>query len=251
MAVAVEICLSGGPAVLASNCVAAREGGATRVELCAAMRHQGLSPSSWQIATAAEALDGRVELVTMLRPRPGSFDLSSSDVRQLCRRMERAAALGATGVALGALKGKALDRDAMLALTEQAHGLGLKITCHRAFDALSRPFQALDFLLELGVQRVLSAGQSWGQSGGAARGLPRLVKLANHLDGRMELVVAGGVNAALAPMLCANLAPTPTEFSLHAWSAAHAARRVHMQLVRNLVLSASSSPHGIQFHPLP
>lgn len=241
MATAVEICLSGGPGLLQANCVAAREGGATRVELCSAMRHQGLSPSLRQISEASEHLAGRVELVTMLRPHPGPFHLSTPEVRRLCRFMRQAATLGATGVALGVLKEGRLDRDAMRNLAENAHGLGLRITCHRAFDALDTPREGLDLLLELGFHRLLSSGLPWGARGNAVDGLPRLLEMAAHLEGRVELVVAGGVSARLAPHLCQTLRQGTQAFSLHAWSSVRAARRVQASRVRELVHAANAS----------
>jgi len=245
MAVAVEICLSGGPGVLEANVEAARQGGAQRVELCASMIHQGLTPSSRQMATVAELLGGRVELVVMLRPRPGAFDLTPQDVRVMGRRMRRAASLGATGVALGALKGRALDLAAMEALCQEAHALNLRVTCHRAFDAVSDPLHALDQLMALGVRRVLSAGVPWGAAGGALDGLPRLAALARHAHGGVELVVAGGVMAQTAPQLCLALGKCGTPFSLHAYSSVQERHRVQSGRVRELVKAATAPLHAL------
>lgn len=244
--VPVEICLGGGLEVAAASARAAREGGASRVELCSAMCHQGLSPSLRQVAAVAEVLDGQVELLAMLRLRPGSFDCSPSELRGMLAQLRRLAAAGATGISTGVLKGNELDLSAMRALVDLAASLGLTFTCHRAFDVLSRPLEGIDQLLELGVQRVLSAGRPWGSNSGAEAGLLHLQSMVKHAAGGLEVVVAGGVTADLAPRIVHSLLPAGSAFSLHAHGSVRWRHRVSAQRVLQLVRAAEPLPSPIR-----
>ena len=232
----VEICLSGAtPAVLEANLRAARDGGARRVELCSRMGRQGLSPWPWQLRLAA-AMAGSLELVVMTRPQEG-FAASPELLERMLHELERAAAAGAASVALGVLQGKSLDLPAMRRLVNAARGLGLLVTCHRAFDAVADQDEALDALVEMGVARLLSSGLAW-PSGDPAGREEALATLAAKTAGRLELVLAGGISAGTAPGLLRALPPAPCRFSLHAWSGVRRAGRTSAERVRSLVMVA-------------
>jgi len=233
---AVEICLAGGPAVLEHGLLAARAGGADRVELCRAMGVGGLGPAPWQVRMAADLLRGGPRLVVMVRRR-ADFTLSALDVEHALRDMAGAARAGAQGVALGALKGRRLDEAAMSRLVRAAHDLGLAVTCHRAFDEVADPRVALDLLADLGVARVLASGLRWGAALEDPRRWSRLARVVELAAARLEVVVCGGLSPACLPRVLAML-PRPSRISFHAYSGVRRGRRVHACLVSEFVAAA-------------
>ncbi len=136
--------------------VAAEQGGADRVELCAALIEGGLTPSAGSIAFARERL--KIPIHVMIRPRGGDFLYSTSELEVMRRDIDTAKRLKADGVVLGVL-----DADGRIAgertreLTERARPLS--VTFHRAFDMASDPRLALEELIAVGVDRVLTSGQ--------------------------------------------------------------------------------------------
>ena len=88
----------------------------------------------------------------------------------------------------GILKaGGNIDIERMGRLAEIARPLS--ITCHRAFDMSRDPFQAIDDLILLGIDRVLTSGQADSAIEGA--GLIR--DLIRHADGRIIVMPGHGI----------------------------------------------------------
>ena len=67
----------------------------------------------------------------------------------------------------------------------------MSVTFHRAFDATRDPFEALDSLIELGVDRVLTSGSH----ATALEGRSELAHLVAHARGRIAILAGGGINA--------------------------------------------------------
>ena len=135
---------------------AAKEAGAHRVELCADLLEGGITPSLGMIRQA-RTIAG-VGLNVMIRPRGGDFLFDDDELAIMRSDIETAKAEGADGVVIGLLTA-AGEVDA--ARTRQLIALArpLSVTFHRAFDMTPDPFRALETLIELGVDRVLTSGQ--------------------------------------------------------------------------------------------
>jgi copper homeostasis protein len=135
---------------------AAVEGGADRIELCANLAEGGTTPSYAHIKKCREAFD--VLLYPIIRPRGGDFlytkdefEIMKNDVR-LCKE------LGCDGIVIGLLNmDGTIDITRMAELVELAYPLG--VTYHRAFDRCREPFEALEELIEIGCERILTSGQ--------------------------------------------------------------------------------------------
>lgn len=181
--VCVEVCVEG-----LEGLRAARAAGARRVELCGALATGGSTPSLAQLEACLA--EGGIEVGVLVRPRGGDFLYSAAEFAVLLREVEHVRAAGAAGVALGCLTAEGeIDAARCARLIERARPLS--VTFHRAFDLVREPARALETLVELGVQRVLSSGQ--GQ--GAFEGRARLAELVRQARGRVGLVAAGGVRA--------------------------------------------------------
>jgi len=146
-----EVCVEG-----LSGALAAAEGGAHRVELCAGLVEGGTTPS---LGTLGLVLD-RVEIdtVVLVRPRGGDFLYSPVELDTILLDVGTVRSSGAFGIATGVLtaEGK-VDVVAMERILEAAGPLS--VTFHRAFDMVRDPAEALETLIGLGVDRVLTSGQ--------------------------------------------------------------------------------------------
>ncbi len=188
MAVELEIAVQD-----AAGAAVAREAGADRVELCSALALGGLTPS---IAMVEAAVATGIPVHVLVRPRPGGFRFSATEVSLMVRDIEAVVDAGAAGVVVGALTADgALDRYALTALRDAAEGL--EVTVHRCVDVLPEPAAAMAPLADLGVTRVLSSGGAPT----AARGAAVLARMVAAAGGRVEVMAGGAVTPREIPAL--------------------------------------------------
>ena len=107
----------------------------------------------------------------MIRPRAGDFSYSLGEQKQILQNIQEAKNAGADGIVFGALKDNKIDIELTEKITNLAKSLGLSTTFHRAFDAIENREKALDNLIDLSVDRVLTSGTPWGSKQGAFEGL--------------------------------------------------------------------------------
>ncbi len=106
------------------------------------------------------------------------------------RDIEVAKELGATGVVVGVLTpDEVIDAERTAALIARARPLD--VTFHKAFDRVRDPFLALDELIELGVDRVLTSG---GRAT-ALEGIKTLAALVERANGRLSVMAGGQLDA--------------------------------------------------------
>jgi copper homeostasis protein len=239
----VEICIDASNAAAVERAVsAAYEGGAATIELCADMRLDGLSPSVDCLAAARRAFRQRPGLMAMIRPRAGDFCYSPAELALMREQIDIAAAAGANGVVFGVLQAadRCIDRDASRRLLAAARRHGLQTTMHRAFDATPDPDATLDALLDLGVDRVLTSGLPWGRRGSALDGVERLARTIQRAQGRIEVVLAGGINPANVGPLLSQLPLDAGRVSVHAYSGAQIGGQTTFEAVHWLVEAANA-----------
>ena len=137
-------------------------GGADRVELCAGLPEGGTTPSAGMIAAVRKKIE--IGLHVMIRPRGGDFCYSADEFGIMQRDILIAKQLGANGVVFGILNiDGTVDKDRMRQLIDMARPL--KVTCHRAFDMSCDLEQALEDLVEVGADRVLTSGSKQERRG--------------------------------------------------------------------------------------
>ncbi len=187
--VVVEVCVDD-----ASGVRAARDGGAHRIELTSSLGEGGLTPSRGLLDWASEG--NAEDLAVMIRPRRGDFVYDDDDLEVMGRDIDAARNAGAAAVVLGVLRPDgAVDAVRTHALVERARPL--EVTFHRAFD-LSRDLrEALDVLIEIGVERVLTSGGA----ASALEGAKTIRDLVGHARDRITILAGGGVRPANARQL--------------------------------------------------
>lgn len=189
MSVRLEVCVDS-----LESAVAAQEGGADRVELCSALSEGGLTPSLGLIEAVRAALSLPIHL--MIRPRAGGFGYSATEIALMQRDIQLAKATGCDGVVLGVLRPDGrVDEARTRQLLEAAHPLS--VTFHRAFDLTPNPLEALQVLIRLGLDRVLTSGQA----ATALEGLDCIAKLVEAARGRISIMPGGRVEQGLEAIL--------------------------------------------------
>ena len=165
----------------------AQEGLADRIELCENPAEGGTTPSFGTIEVVRKNLG--IDVYVMIRPRGGDFFYSSYEFHAMKRDIYQCQRLSVDGIVMGILNADGtIDKKRCRELVEKARPL--KVTCHRAFDMTNDPFQALEDCIEVGFDRILTAGQQAQAIKGAAL-IGELVKRAN---GRIAIMAGSGVN---------------------------------------------------------
>jgi copper homeostasis protein len=171
-----------------------------RVELCSALPLGGVTPSQG-LVEAALGTPAMPPVHVLVRPRPGGFAYDDAEAAIIVRDVANLVAAGVAGVVVGGLRDGRVD--APLVRRVVAAAAGVSVTFHRAFDALPDPFEGIDALVALGVDRILTAAGA--VTVGSA--LPRLGRLVAHAAGRLEVMAGGGVHAGLVKALVATGVP--------------------------------------------
>lgn len=170
------------------SAIAARDGGAQRIELCAALEIGGITPSAGIIAEARK-VEG-ISLNVIIRPRGGDFLYNSYEAESMIYDIQLCKKLGVDGVVIGALTADG-DIDTALCRRLIDAADGMSVTFHRAFDMCRNPQQALEELIALGCDRVLTSGQATT----AEAGIPLLKELVEQAAGRISIMPGCGVNS--------------------------------------------------------
>ncbi len=172
------------------SALAAREGGATRLELCANLVIGGTTPPLSLLRAVKRATGLPVH--ALVRPRCGDFLYTEREFDLMLEDAGALLAAGADALVCGFLTPQGdLDGERLGKLVSLAHDKGKRFTLHRAFDMCRDPFAALELCRRLGVDSVLTSGQ--GAS--CLEGLPLLKKLWEP-DSPVEILIGGGVSAA-------------------------------------------------------
>ncbi|WP_449428361.1 copper homeostasis protein CutC [Rhodanobacter umsongensis] len=180
-----------------ASALAAQAGGAGRVELCTALELGGLTPSHAQVALARERLT--IPLYVLIRPRAGDFLYSDLECEAMQRDIETCVALGCDGVVLGALDAEGrVDTARCRTLIAAAGKLG--VTFHRAYDLSRDPAQALEDIVALGCERILTSGTQASAPDGAAL----IRELVVQAAGRLVVMPGAGVTAQNIAALAAS-----------------------------------------------
>ena len=179
----VEVCV-----YTVEDCWIAHEAGAKRVELCADVYAGGTTPSFGLIEYVASHIP--IDLAVMIRPRGGDFVYSVDEQLVMQRDILAAARAGAQAVVFGILtQDGRVNASALRPLVDTAQDRGLNTVFHRAFDVTQDPLEAVDQLLELGVDRLLTSGQAKRP----AEGLPVLKAVMARVGDAMQVMPGGGI----------------------------------------------------------
>lgn len=182
MSVLVEVCIDS-----IESLPIAEKAGAGRIELCSSLATGGLTASAGYMKQAAR-ISG-IPVYGIIRPREGDFLYNSDDVEIMLADIHTAKQAGLNGVVIGALKADGnIDETVVADMVKAASGMGM--TFHRAIDHCSAPFDALEFLMSHGVERVLTSGLAKR----ADEGIGTLKEMVAFTQGRLSIMPGAGVS---------------------------------------------------------
>ena len=138
------------------SCLIAQAAGAHRIELCDNPADGGTTASYGFIKAARKAL--QIDLYPIIRPRGGDFLYSDDEFKIMQTDVQLCKEIGCDGVVIGMLnEDGSIDKKRCSKLVSLAYPLG--VTFHRAFERCSNPFEALEDIIEMGCERILTSGQ--------------------------------------------------------------------------------------------
>lgn len=177
-----EICANS-----AESSIQAQAGGAQRVELCAGIPEGGTTPSFGEIKAALKYLT--IDVNVIIRPRGGDFLYSEKELEIMESDIDLIRNMGVHGVVFGCLTPDGeIDIAAMQRLMK--HCEGLSVTFHRAFDVCCNPLKALEEIIGLGCERILTSGQAPD----AYQGIPLIRQLIEKAKNRIIIMPGCGIN---------------------------------------------------------
>jgi copper homeostasis protein len=178
------------------------EGGADRIELCANLAEGGTTPSYAHIKKCREAFD--IALFPIIRPRGGDFLYTKDEFEIMRNDIKLCKELGCEGIVIGLLN---MDGTIDMTRTSELIGLAypLDVTFHRAFDRCKDPFAALEELIEIGCQRILTSGRqpsvSSQESIVNSKAVDLIAELNAKADDRIIIMPGSGVRKENIKML--------------------------------------------------
>ena len=172
-----------------TSAIAAQKGGALRVELCENLFEGGTTPSHGDILQARREL--HIKLYILIRPRGGDFLYTDVEYDIICADISYCIEAGCDGIVIGILNADGtVDVDRCRKLVQMAEGMGLGVTFNRAIDMCADIDQALEDIIALGCERILSSG---GKST-AMEGSHVLAHLIKKAGDRIIIMPGSGIN---------------------------------------------------------
>jgi len=139
------------------NAMIAQSAGAHRIEFCANLLEGGTTPSPAQIEIAREKL--HIRLYVIIRPRGGDFFYNDTEFEIMKSDIHFCGKAGCDGVVTGMLNPDGtVDKDRNDELIQIAHRYSMEVTFHRAFDRCSDLSTAMETIIDLGCERILTSG---------------------------------------------------------------------------------------------
>jgi copper homeostasis protein len=169
------------------GCSIAQEAGAHRIELCDSPADGGTTPSYGFIKAARKIV---IDLYVMIRPRGGDFYYDEKEFEIMKEDVKACKKAGCDGIVIGMLTAKnKIDKERCAQLVNLAYPMG--VTFHRAFDRTPDAFEALEDIIGIGCERILTSGQQPD----AMAGKEMIAELIKRADERIIIMPGAGITA--------------------------------------------------------
>lgn len=164
------------------------ENGADRIELCDGLSEGGITPNFETAKQLREKIN--IPIFVMIRPRGGGFTYSAEEFEQMKSELLQLKTLNVDGFVFGILdKNDEVNVEQNKELVELAKPY--QCTFHRAFDRAKDLESSLEKVIECGFKTILTSGQKPNVS----EGKENLKKLVELSDGRIEILLGGGLRS--------------------------------------------------------
>ena len=172
----IEVCCGSYDDALASY-----RGGAKRIELNSALYLGGLTPS--------------LASLILVRPRAAGFCYTNEEFETMKLDVTLMLENGADGIAFGCLtKDSEIDVKQTKEIVDIIKSFNKEVVFHRAFDCVKDVDKAMNILIELGVDRVLTSGLMPK----AMDGIDTIAYLQEKYGDKIEILAGSGMNASNA-----------------------------------------------------
>jgi len=166
----------------------AKNAGANRIELCSELAVGGITPSYGLIKKVKKEID--ISINVLIRPRSGDFIYSDAEFDIMKQDILFCKEQGCKGIVSGVLnKNNTIDEIRTKELIDLAKPLSF--TFHRAFDWVENPTKAIEKLISMGVNTVLTSGQEIT----AIKGIKLLKELKETANNKLIILPGGGINS--------------------------------------------------------
>jgi copper homeostasis protein len=156
------------------------------MELCEQLEIDGLTPAPALLAGVLRSVS--IPVHVLIRPRGGDFVYSPAEFALMREQVLQAKAAGASGVAIGILHADGrVDVARSRELAELARPM--KVTFHRAFDKAVHQESALEDVMRVGANSLLTSGGALNVLIGAEQ----LGRLQRQAGDRLEIMAGGGL----------------------------------------------------------
>lgn len=212
------------------------EGGADRIELCANLTEGGTTPSHGVLVKCREKFT--VPIYPIIRPRGGDFLYSKDELGIMAADVKLCRDLGYDGIVTGLLNlDGTIDIIRTADLVELAYPMS--VTFHRAFDRCRDPFEALEELIGIGVERILTSGQQPS----APEGADMIARLNKAASSRIIIMPGSGVRKDNIKMLAEKTGCTEFHSSLRG------KQRSHMEFIHPAFTQSGESYTNNSINP--
>lgn len=184
----IEVCCGG-----YYDALQAYKGGAKRIELNSALHLGGLTPTIGSLILTKQNTD--LKVICMDRPRSAGFHYDEIDFETMNADAHALMRNGADGIAFGCLDAEGnIDVEQTRQIIEIIRNYHGEVVFHRAFDCVADPYQSIEILIDLGVDRILTSGLK----AKAMQGKDLIRDLQKKYGDRIELLAGSGMNASNA-----------------------------------------------------
>ncbi len=176
-----------------------------RIEICQNLEQGGTTPSLGMIQFAVSK---QVNTHVLIRQRIGDFIYDEDEIQVMVSDVKRCNLLGVKGVVVGALtRNKKIDIPTIIAMLESVQELDF--TFHRAFDDIEDWKKAMDILIQLNFKRILTSGGKKSID----EGFYTAKEMVKYANGRIEIMIGGGVHSENIKKIAEEIKPTAIHFS--------------------------------------
>jgi len=171
----------------------AYQSGAKRIELNSALHLGGLTPSLASVILTKQNTD--LKVITMIRPRGAGFYYTEKEFEVMKADTKIMMENHADGIAFGCL-----DQNGNVNIKQTKEIIDIvksyqgEVVFHRAFDCVQDPYQAIEQLIELGIDRILTSGLEPK----AMDGKELIKELQEKYGSQIEILAGSGINASNA-----------------------------------------------------
>lgn len=161
------------------------ENGADRIELFSDWHAGGCTPSLGSIKACKQL---NIPIYAMIRPRGGNFNYTDSEFEIMKSDIIACKKHKVDGIVFGILTND--QKVDSLRCAELINLWNGPATFHRAFDSVAEPFDALETLISLGFERILTSGQH----DTAIAGIDIIENLLDASKKRIQILPGAGIN---------------------------------------------------------